>query len=138
MKNFPPFVLMLFLLLSAAPFAHAEPPGAETFLADPAAEARAMAIAGQVRCTVCQSEAVRDSQASMARDMRRLIREKVQTGWSEEKILNHIRARYGDFILLRPPFQPNTWVLWLSPLVFILAAGGGVCWFFLRNLGRRS
>lgn len=100
-------------------------------------EERAQELEGQIRCTVCQSESVRDSQADMARDLRLLIREKVAAGWSDSQILGYVQRRYGDFILLRPPFQPNTWFLWLAPILFLAGAGLYVFRFLARGRGRR-
>lgn len=96
---------------------------AADFLPDPGQEARAVALGAELRCVVCQSESINDSQADMARDMRLLVRDKISQGWTNAQITDFIRARYGDFILLRPPFQPNTYLLWGGPLVVLVAAG---------------
>jgi cytochrome c-type biogenesis protein CcmH len=105
-------------------------------LADPAAEARAVAIGNRLRCVVCQSESINDSQADMARDLRHLVRDKIQAGWSDRQIFDYARARYGDFILLSPPLQANTSLLWLSPLLFaVLAALAGFAFFRRRSQG---
>jgi cytochrome c-type biogenesis protein CcmH len=106
--------LGIFFLIMHAPARAADQP-----LSDPVQEARAIAIGGEVRCVVCQSETINDSQADMARDLRQLVRDKISAGWSDKQILDYIRARYGDFILLRPPLQANTYILWLSPMLFL-------------------
>jgi len=94
---------------------------------DPAIEARARILGDELRCVVCQSSSINDSQADMARDMRQLVRDKIEAGWSDQQILNYMQKRYGDFILLRPPLQANTWILWLAPWLFgLLAAGIGI------------
>jgi len=124
MKHFTLTLVLLLLTLPALADAYGKA------LADPAAEARAVAIGDQLRCVVCQSESINDSQASMARDLRQLVREKIEDGWSDQQILDFARARYGDFILLKPPVQTNTSLLWLSPMLFAIMAGGvGVAYF---------
>jgi cytochrome c-type biogenesis protein CcmH len=89
----------------------------------------------QIRCVVCQSESIEDSQADMAHDMRLLVREKIAAGWSDAQITEYLRARYGDFILLRPPVQENTLLLWGAPVLF-LAGGAGLVASLLRRKNR--
>jgi cytochrome c-type biogenesis protein CcmH len=125
-------IVLLIFLCSAAHAAQTVPP--DVMLENPAEEARAEALFGDLRCVVCQSESIKDSQAGMAHDLRQLVREKVHEGRSDAQILNFARQRYGDFILLKPPFQANTWLLWLSPLVFVCIAGS-VAWLFFRKRG---
>jgi cytochrome c-type biogenesis protein CcmH len=113
-------LFFLTFFLTAPSFAYA----VDQPLNDPLLEARAVAIGNELRCVVCQSESVEDSQADMARDLRRLVRDKIASGWSDRQVIDYVRARYGDFILLRPPVQANTILLWLSPLlIFGMAAG---------------
>lgn len=125
------FVLVLSLLLIGFPVhasSYTQP------LTDPASEARAVAIGDRLRCVVCQSESINDSAASMAGDLRQLVREKIEAGWSDQQIFDFARARYGDFILLSPPVQTNTSLLWLSPMIFmILAALAGYAYFRRRS-----
>lgn len=85
-------------------------------------EARARALASELRCVVCQNQSLLDSDADLARDMRALIRERIDAGDTDETIVAFLVERYGDFILLQPPFKPATWVLWLGPLAFLLLA----------------
>jgi len=118
--------LCVFLLLSCAALA-------DDGLADPKLEARALALGEELRCVVCQSESINSSQADMARDMRLLVREKISEGWSDRKILDFAQARYGDFILLKPPVQTNTYVLWALPLLFLMIAGFIVKALFARK-----
>jgi cytochrome c-type biogenesis protein CcmH len=91
-------------------------------LADPAQEARAQALEMEIRCVQCENEPIAQSTADIAADMRRLVRERVAAGDSDEDIRVFFRQRYGDFVLFRPPFDARTWALWGSP-VFLLAAG---------------
>ncbi|WP_412058309.1 cytochrome c-type biogenesis protein CcmH [Bartonella sp. DGB2] len=91
-------------------------------------EARARAISSQLRCLVCQNESIDDSNASLAHDLRLLVRDRLKHGDSDQEVINFLVARYGEFILLRPRFEPKTWVLWLSPLALVLGAGGAIIW----------
>ncbi|TPG59197.1 cytochrome c-type biogenesis protein CcmH [Roseomonas nepalensis] len=91
-------------------------------LPDPAAEARAQEIGRELRCMVCQNQSIEDSEADLARDLRRLVRERVATGEPSEKVVNYIHERYGDFVLLRPPLNLVTAPLWGVP---VLVLGGG-------------
>jgi cytochrome c-type biogenesis protein CcmH len=89
---------------------------------DPALEARARALSAELRCLVCQNESIDDSEAQLARDIRLLIRERIAKGESNDAVRAYLVSRYGDFILLKPPFKPETLLLWLSP---VLALGLG-------------
>jgi cytochrome c-type biogenesis protein CcmH len=90
---------------------------------DPALETRARALSGELRCLVCQNESIDDSEAPLARDIRILIRERIGKGESNDSVRDYLVSRYGDFILLKPPFKPETLLLWLSP---VLTLGLGV------------
>ena len=95
----------------------------DEMLADKALEARARAISAEVRCVVCQNQSIDDSNAEIARDMRRTIRERITQGDSDAQVTAFLRARYGDFVLLKPPFDLRTGLLWLgAPLALLLAA----------------
>jgi cytochrome c-type biogenesis protein CcmH len=107
-------------------------------LGNPADEARAVALGKQLRCVVCQSESINDSQADMARDMRGLVREKISYGWSDADILEYLRQRYGDFILLKPRFQMKTFMLWAFPPLFLIIAAGGILFVLRRDLVRKT
>lgn len=108
------------LLLLAAP-AHAVTP--EEMLADPALEARARVITGELRCLVCQNQSIDDSDAALAKDLRVLVREKLAAGMSDAAVLDYVHARYGDFVLLRPPLRMGTILLWAAPALALLAGG---------------
>jgi cytochrome c-type biogenesis protein CcmH len=101
-------------------------------LKDPAQEARAEAIGRQLRCPVCKTESIEESDADFTRDLRKLVREQVAAGKTDQQVLDYMHDRYGDFILLRPPFEPSTWVLWLAPPV-ILVLGGLFAFFMIRR-----
>ncbi len=91
-------------------------------LKDPALEARARTLSEQLRCLVCQNQSIDDSEAPLAADIRVLLRERLKAGDSDQQALDFLVARYGDFILLKPPFNPATALLWLAPAL-ALAAG---------------
>ena len=121
--------LALLALVVAAP-AFAVQPG--ELLGDPSLEARARALSAQLRCLVCQNESIDDSDASLAKDIRLLIRERIVKGETNEAIRDFLVSRYGDFILLKPPFKASTLLLWLStPLT--LALGGWAIWAASRR-----
>jgi cytochrome c-type biogenesis protein CcmH len=92
-------------------------------LADPKLEARARAISSELRCMVCQNQSIDDSDAPLARDLRILVRERLKVGESDNSIRTFLTARYGDFILLKPPLKFETALLWLGPGVLLLLAG---------------
>jgi cytochrome c-type biogenesis protein CcmH len=92
-------------------------------LADPALEARARAISRELRCLVCQNESIDESNASLAHDLRLLVRRRLVSGDTDQQVRNYIVARYGIFVLLDPPFEPVTWLLWLGPPALVLGAG---------------
>jgi cytochrome c-type biogenesis protein CcmH len=92
-------------------------------LKDPALEARAREIGQALRCVVCQNQSIDDSAAEVARDMRRAVRERLSAGDSDAQVFDFMVARYGDYVLLKPPFKLGTLVLWLgAPLVLLIAA----------------
>jgi cytochrome c-type biogenesis protein CcmH len=92
-------------------------------LADPALEVRARAVSRELRCLVCQNESIDESNAPLAHDLRILVRKRLVAGDTDRQVLNYIVARYGVFVLLDPPFEPVTWLLWLGPPVMVLGAG---------------
>ena len=99
-------------------------------LDDPALEARAREISKGLRCVVCQNQSIDDSDAVLARDLRILVRERLTAGDSDTQVVNYIASRYGDFVLLNPPFKIGTLVLWLGPfIILIIASLAGVVFF---------
>ena len=97
-------------------------PGARPTAADPALEARMLAITGELRCLVCQNQTIADSHADLAVDLRQEVREMLQKGETPEQIRKYMTDRYGDFVLYRPPLKASTAVLWLGPAVLLAVA----------------
>ena len=109
---------VLALMLTAA-----EPPASpDRPLADAAQEARAQALFKDVRCVVCQHEAIADSPAGVAGDMRRLIREEIAAGASDQAVRDDLVRRFGDYVLFTPPVRAGTWLLWFGPFALVLLA----------------
>ena len=92
-------------------------------LADPALEARARALSQELRCLVCQNQSIDESNADLAHDLRVLLRKRLLAGDTDRQVLDYIVARYGQFVLLDPPFEPATYLLWLTPPVLVLGVG---------------
>ena len=109
------------------------PKQAPSMYADPALEARVLAVAEELRCLVCQNETIAASQADLAVDLREQIRIKLQQGQSQQQILDFMALRYGDFVLYRPRFQASTLALWLGPFALLVLA----LWVLSRNIRRR-
>ena len=105
-------------------------------LADPALEARARAISGELRCLVCQNQSIDDSNADLAHDLRVLIRERLSAGDSDAQVLQFMVHRYGDFILLRPPVKPETYLLWFGPFVVLALGALGAALYLRRSRGQ--
>jgi cytochrome c-type biogenesis protein CcmH len=124
------FLLILLTCAGLAGPAFAVDP--DEMLKDPAQEARAEAIGRQLRCPVCKTESIEESDADFTRDLRRVVREQVAAGKSDQQVLDFMHERYGDFILLKPPFKPSTWVLWLAPPA-LLSLGGILAFSVMRR-----
>ncbi len=107
----------------------------ETPLADPALETRARAINKELRCLVCQNQSIDASNAGLAADMRSIVRERIAAGDSDSAIMDFFVARYGDWVLLEPPFKARTLVLWLGPFVVLALGATGVFIFLRRRRG---
>jgi cytochrome c-type biogenesis protein CcmH len=93
-------------------------------IGDLALEGRAEALGRELRCLVCQNESIEESGSGLAHDLRLLIRRRLAAGDSDRQVLDYVVARYGIFVLLKPPFAPVTWLLWLTPPLLLLGAGG--------------
>ena len=112
------FLAALFLLLLTGAVQAVEP---SEMLKDPALEARARAISQEIRCLVCQNQTIDDSNADLAHDLRVILRERLQDGDTDQQVKDYLTARYGDFILLKPPFRARTLLLWFGPALVFLA-----------------
>ena len=117
-------------------------PGAIAFendapLDDLVLESRARDLARQIRCLVCQNQSIFDSDADLAKDLRQVVRERIILGESDLAVTDYLVARYGDFVLLKPPIKPKTYLLWFGPALIMLFAGIGVV-RFLRRTGAKG
>lgn len=121
----------LLLLLLATPAAAVLP---DEMLKDPALEARARQISAELRCVVCQNQSIDDSDAPLARDLRLVVREQLMMGKTDAEAMDYIVARYGNFVLLKPPVEPATWVLWLGPFALLIIGGGALAVMSRRRL----
>jgi cytochrome c-type biogenesis protein CcmH len=92
-------------------------------LSDPALEHRARELSRELRCLVCQNQSIDDSEAALARDLRLLLRERLKAGDTDQQVLDYLVSRYGAFVLLKPPFNTHTLVLWLGPAGVLLIGG---------------
>lgn len=115
--------LGLALALGGAPARAVEP---DEILPDAALEARARAISEGLRCLVCQNQSIDDSAAPLARDLRLIVREHLKSGDSDDAIRAYLVRRYGDFVLLKPPFAPETALLWATPGLVLLLGGAAL------------
>ncbi|HET6862572.1 MAG TPA: cytochrome c-type biogenesis protein [Pyrinomonadaceae bacterium] len=115
----PRFIGLVFLVLLA--FGPVAANDAQPLASDPALEKRLNNLSKELRCLVCQNETLADSQADLAEDLRREIREQMQAGKSDQEIINFLTQRYGQFILYRPQVTPTTYLLWFGPFVLLLA-----------------
>jgi len=123
--------IALLVLMALAGPARAVLPGEQ--LADPKLEARARHIGAELRCLVCQNQSIDDSDAALASDLRVILRERLAAGDTDRQAIDFIVSRYGHYVLLNPPFEPETLLLWLGPAVVLL--GGGV-WVAMMARGR--
>jgi cytochrome c-type biogenesis protein CcmH len=124
------WLVFLMIALSALPARAVQP---DEVLADSQLEARARTLTKELRCMVCQNQSIDDSDAPLARDLRVLVRERLQAGDSNQEVIDFLVARYGEFVLLRPRFSAHTAVLWLTPAGILLTGA-----IVLALLWRRS
>ena len=101
-------------------------------LKDPALEARARVISQDLRCLVCQNQSIDDSNAPLARDLRLIVRERLSAGDTDAQVFDYVVARYGNYVLLKPPLQTDTVLLWAAPFI-MLAAGLGFAALYFRQ-----
>jgi len=109
-------IVIFWLLMGTSAFAVGVD---EKRLSDPAEEARAQEIMKQLRCLVCQNQSIVDSDAGLAKDIRIIVRERILAGDTDQQVLTFMTERYGDWVLLKPPFDGATIILWLSPILLL-------------------
>ena len=126
-------ILVLVLMLPVFVAAKDAAPAA----ADPVLEARMLRIAAELRCLVCQNQTIADSHADLAQDLRRQVREMLLRGDSDQQIIDYMTARYGDFVLYRPPLKASTALLWFGPALLLLG-GFAALVIVLRRRSRMS
>ena len=129
MKQLLASALAAFLWIGC-PAAYAVQP--DEIMADAGKEARARELSRELRCMVCQNQSIDDSEAPLARDLRLLVRERIAAGDSDNQVMDFLVARYGEFVLLKPRFNPHTMVLWLLPPLALLG-GGLALWTYNRR-----
>ena len=127
------FALALILLACLALPAYAVRP--DEMLADPALEARARDIGQELRCLVCRNQSIDDSEADLAHDLRVLVRQRLAAGDTDRQVIDYVVSRYGDYVLLRPPFKLDTWLLWGGPGLVLLIGLWGVGRYLRRQSG---
>lgn len=121
--------LVLGLLMTAQPLQAVEP---DEVLEDPILEGRARELSKEIRCLVCQNESIDSSNAQLAKDLRVIVRERLVAGDSDREVYDYLVARYGDYVLLRPPMRPETYFLWYGPVVVLLLGAAGIGVYFMR------
>jgi cytochrome c-type biogenesis protein CcmH len=124
--------LFALTLLGAAATAMEARPNAD----DPDLERRLLALTADLRCVVCQNESLAESRAPLAKDLRQEVRELMRQGRSDREVVEYLTARYGDFVLYRPPFKPVTYLLWIGPALFL--GVGGITWFLTIRRRQRA
>lgn len=103
-------------------------------LSNPKLEARARTIGDELRCLVCQNESINDSDADLAHDLRVLVRKRLVAGDTDAQVKAYVVARYGNFVLLKPPFLVETYLLWIGPALLLIAAAGAGVLYYRRNV----
>jgi cytochrome c-type biogenesis protein CcmH len=128
-------LLLVLALVAAGPARAVEP---DEVLQDPALEARARQLSAELRCMVCQNQSIDDSNAPLAKDLRILVRERLVAGDSDGEVKQYLTARYGDFVLLRPPFDWRTALPWTAPFLILVAGAVGALMAARRRRGAPS
>jgi cytochrome c-type biogenesis protein CcmH len=121
--RFVAIAAVLILALTGSPAQAVRP---DEILSDATLEARARALSAELRCLVCQNQSIDDSEAPLARDLRVVLRERLTAGDSDAAVKSYLVARYGDFVLLKPPLRLDTLFLWLSPLAVLILGAAAV------------
>jgi len=139
MKNITKIIALLFVMFTVS---MAYSPSLLSFSADDAIqdldlENRALKLHDELRCPVCKGQAISDSNAELARDLRRIVRERVVLGDTDEEVMTYLSERYGDFVLLRPRIKPTNYVLWFGPIIVFLVGAIGL-WFFVMKSRKKG
>lgn len=127
-----PSLLIVLAVLATPALAVEAPPNAD----EPALEQRLLALTADLRCVVCQNESLAESRAPLAKDLREEVRGLIRQGRTDKEIVDHLTARYGDFVLYRPPFKAVTYLLWLGPALFL--GVGCIAWFVAIRRRQRA
>ncbi len=122
MKQKPLHMILAVLCLAPLLIAPAFAVLPDEVLKDPVLEARARVLSQDLRCLVCQNQAIDDSNAPLARDLRIIVRERLTAGDNDEQVIEYLVSRYGNYVLLKPPFQSDTALLWIAPFAMMLCA----------------
>jgi len=137
MTRFRIVIMAVFLSFSLGlPFGSAIAVEPDEVLKDPVLEARAREISTLLRCLVCQNQSIDDSRATLARDLRILVRERLVAGETDQQVLDFIVARYGEFVLLKPRLAPRTYLLWFGPGSLLLIGSIGVFLLMRRRVAQ--
>lgn len=131
-------VLALFLALALGPAPAVAAFEIDEALPDRALELRARELSKELRCLVCQNQSIAESNAPLAADLRRVVRERIAAGESDAEVLDYMVVRYGDWVLLKPPLKATTYLLWFGPILLLLLATGAVTLYFRRARGRAA
>ncbi len=118
------------LVFAATAWAQSTP---ELPLVNPALEARALALHREIRCLVCQNQSIAESNAELARDLRTLVRERLEAGDGDDEVRAFLVQRYGEWVLLRPPFRLATALIWLAPVLLLIGGGLGIVLWYRRR-----
>ncbi len=127
------FALALIVLACTALPAYAVRP--DEMLSDPALEARARDIGQELRCLVCRNQSIDDSDADLAHDLRVLVRQRLVAGDTDQQVIDYVVSRYGDYVLLKPPFKLDTWLLWCGPGLVLVIGLWGLGRYMRRQAG---
>ena len=120
-------IILLLTVLAMIPAWAVRP---DEMLSDPKLEARARQVGQELRCLVCRNQSIDDSDADLAHDLRVLVRDRIRAGDSNDQVIDFVRTRYGDFVLLRPPFEAGTLLLWSGPVLILLLGAFGISRYY--------
>jgi cytochrome c-type biogenesis protein CcmH len=128
MRNLALLALLFSLLEAPAVAQYVDQP-----LSDPVLEKRAQGLHKEIRCLVCQNQAIADSNAHLARQLRVIVRERLEAGDNNDDVKSYLVERYGDWVLMRPPFNASTLILWIAPFIILAFVLGGAAMFVIRR-----